>query len=219
MSNRYHRYLDIPNYIPSFDPSRWNTDGYRWLEFHKELTFEDFGNSKIEPWLNSLNMTSDWISLWYTPPGEDGIIHSDNTEGQDWAKIIFQYGAKGSTMRWWSSTNVANCSTSIKEMILESNQSEIGKQVAESGYEEKDRTIDNYHGRIIASRNEDATLLYEAEISNASLANVGILHSSHNPTDERRFVITIALYDLQTDERILWDDAYQRLSHYIKKTL
>jgi hypothetical protein len=79
--------------------------------------------------------------------------------------------------------------------------------------------MDNYQGRVLASRDEDATLLYEAEINSASLANVGILHSSHNPTDERRFVITIALYDLQTEERILWDDAYQRLSPYIKTPL
>jgi hypothetical protein len=219
MINRYHRYLDIPNYIPSFDPSRWNTDGYSWVQFIKNLTFEDLGNSKIEPWLNSLGIMGDWLTLWYTPPRENGVIHADTIDGEDWAKIIFQYGAKGSTMRWWSSTNVADISTSIKEMIIESNQSEIGKQIAKSGYEEKDRTMDNYQGRVLASRDEDATLLYEAEINIASLTNVGILHSSHNPTDERRFVITIALYDLQTEERILWDDAYQRLSPYIKTPL
>ena len=219
MSNRYHRYLDIPNYIPNFDTSRWNTDGYSLVQFIKNLTFEDLGNSKIEPWLNSLGIMGEWLTLWYTPPRENGVIHADTTDGEDWAKIIFQYGAKGSTMRWWSSTNVADISTSIKEMIIESDQSEIGKQIAEAGYEEKDRTMDNYQGRVLASRDEDATLLYEAEINSASLANVGILHSSHNPTDERRFVITIALYDLQTEERILWDDAYQRLSPYIKTSL
>jgi hypothetical protein len=58
-------------------------------------------------------------------------------------------------------------------------------------------------------------MLYEAEINSASLANVGILHSSHNPTNEKRFVITVALFDF-AGNRILWEDAVQRLSPYIK---
>jgi hypothetical protein len=57
--------------------------------------------------------------------------------------------------------------------------------------------------------------LYEAEIGSASLANVGVLHSSHNPTNEKRFVVTVALFDF-VGNRILWDDAIERLSPYIK---
>lgn len=208
MENRYHRDLDLPNYVPNVDFSKWSTEGYKWLEFHKTLQLSELNNQPFVDFLRSLGMTSYWIEVFYTPPGEDGIIHADNTEGEDWAKIIFQYGAKGSTMRWWSSTNVANLSTSIDQILVESR--EIAPEIAE--YEVKDRT---YHGRILASRVEDATILYEAEINNASLANVGILHSSHNPTTEKRFVITVALFDF-VGNRILWDDAVRRLSPYIK---
>ena len=208
MNNRYHRDLDLPNYAPNVDFSKWSTDGYKWLEFHKTLQLPELNNKPFVDFLHSLGMTSYWIEVFYTPPDEDGIIHADNTEGEDWAKIIFQYGAKGSTMRWWSSTNVSNLSTSIEQI-----SSEIAPEIV--NYQVKDRTADHYHGRVLVSSVEDATMLYEAEINSASLANVGILHSSHNPTNEKRFVITVALFDF-AGNRILWDDAIERLSPYIK---
>jgi hypothetical protein len=207
MTNRYHRYLNFSNYAPNIDFSKWNTDGYKWLEFHKTLRLSELNNQKFVQFLHSLGMTSHWIEVFYTPPGEDGIIHSDNTEWYDWAKIVFQYGAKGSTMRWWNSTNVVNLSTSIDQVSK--------KEIPEiSEYEVNDRTTEHYHGRILASRVEDATLQYEAEVGYSSLVNVGPLHSSHNPTNEKRFVVTVALFDLNGN-RILWDDAIKRLSPYI----
>jgi hypothetical protein len=208
MDNRYHRDLDLPNYAPNVDFSKWSTDGYKWLEFHKTLQLPELNNKPFVDFLRSLGMTSYWIEVFYTPPGEDGIIHADNTTGEDWAKIIFQYGAKGSTMRWWSSTNVSNLSTSIEQI-----SSEIAPEIV--NYQVKDRIADHYHGRVLVSSVEDATMLYEAEINSASLANVGILHSSHNPTNEKRFVVTVALFDF-VGNRILWDDAIERLSPYIK---
>ena len=210
MENKYHRNLDLPNYVPNVDFSQWESDGYKWLEFHKTLKLHQLNNQQFVDFLQSLGMTSFWIEVFYTPPGEDGIIHSDNTEWEDWAKIIFQYGAKGSTMRWWNSTNVLNLSTSIKQ-ISEKTVTEI----SEYKNRKYDRTADHYHGRIFYSHEKDSTLLHEAEIGSASLANVGVLHSSHNPTNEKRFVITVALFDLNGN-RILFDDAVQRLSPYIK---
>ena len=207
MTNRYHRDLNLTNCRPNVDFSKWNTNGYKWLEFHKTLQLSELNNQKFVEFLHSLGMTSYWIEVFYTPPGEDGIIHSDNTQWHDWAKIIFQYGAKGSTMRWWNSTNVLDLSTSIDQISKD--------QVPEiSEYKVSDRKMDHYHGRILASRVEDATLQHEAEIGSASLVNVGPSHSSHNPTNEKRFVVTIALFDFNGD-RILWDDALQRLSPYI----
>jgi hypothetical protein len=205
--NRYHRYLDLESFRPRVNFSKVQTGDMKWLEFHKTLTLDQLRNPGLVRLLKSLGMTSYWIEVFYTPPGQDGIIHSDNTEWQEWAKIVFQYGAKGSTMRWWTSTYVADLSTSIDQIP--------GEDIPEIlDYRVMDRTTDHYHGRIMASRVEDATLQYEAEIGSSSLVNVGALHSSHNPTDDKRFVITVALFDLKGN-RILWDDALHRLSRYI----
>jgi hypothetical protein len=204
--SRYHRNLNLSNCVPNVDFSQWNTDGYRWSEFHKILKLEELNNSKFLNFLRSLNMTSYWIEVFYTPPKEDGVIHSDNTESKDWAKIVFQYGAKGSTMRWWTSDKTFDISTSL-------DQNSKDKIPEIKKISTKDRT---YHGRILVSYEKDAKLEYEAEIGSASLINVGPLHSSHNPTDQKRFVITVALFDFDGN-RILWDDALVRLSPYVKE--
>ena len=154
--NRYCRKLIIPEDImPTYDMSGMETEGYNWYQFHKELQESDFPEGFIE-WMRSMNIYSEWMEIFYTPPNDVGYIHSDNTCHSDWSKIIFQVGAKGSTMRW-----------------------------------------------------------YEAEIGDCSLANVGYLHNSYNPTNERRFVFTYAPNDITTRKRLLWDDAINRLSEYL----
>lgn len=201
MKNKYHRYLNLTeDYAPNVDFSQWNVEGLQWVEFHKDLKLEELNNQKLIDWLYSLKMTSEWIEVFYTPPGQDGIVHSDTVTRKDYAKIVFQYGAKESTMRWWSSDVVQKVSTSLTG---------YGKT-----YDTSYRTDDHYHGDVLVSSPEYSTLEYEANIGTASLVNVGPLHSSHNPTDEKRFVITIALFDFMGN-RLLWDDALLRLSDYV----
>lgn len=205
--NRYHRYLDIQDYIPKIDVFKYNTEGMKWLEFHKSLSFDQLENDKILPWLNSLGLTSEWIEFFYTPPQDSGIIHSDNVFWADWAKLIFQFSASGSMMRWWTSNNIYQVSTSVEQVssnyIPEISQYNVG-----------DRNNDHYHGQVLVSREEESNLKYEVDVGKCSLVNVGPLHSSYNPTNERRFTITIALFDL-LGKRVLWDEALEKLNPYI----
>lgn len=202
MKNNYHYYLNLSeDFVPKIDFSQWDVRNLKWVEFHKDLHLDDLNNKKFVKWLNSLGMTSYWIEVFHTSPDEDGIIHSDNTAYEDWAKIVFQYGAEGSTMRWWKSNQTQEVSTSLEER---------------SEYNKSYRTDSHYHGQVLVSLPEVSELVYEAEIGTVSLVNVGPLHSSHNPTDESRFVVTVALFDLKGN-RILWDDALERLSDYILK--
>ncbi len=179
--NKYHRSLNISEYIPNVDFNQWNIDGCTWVDFHKTLKFNQLNNDKIEPWLNSLGLTTKWIEVFYTPPNDKGIIHSDNSTYDEWAKLIFQYGAVGSKMKWWKS----------------------------------DKTYKpQYQDNLLIASDDDCELIYETELSSSGLVNVGPLHSSYNPTNEHRFVVTIALFDMNY-ERILWDDAVNILSSYI----
>ena len=212
--NSYHRFLDIGDYVPNIDVSKYKTEGIRWPEFHKQLEFEDLGNDKIKPWLESMGFTSTWIEFFYTPPHDDGVIHSDNVYYADWAKIIFQFGGKGSTMRWWKSDMVMRVSTSAEQVC--------STQIPErSEYNVGDRTNDHYHGQVLVTREQYSTLEYEADVSTSSLVNVGPLHSSHNPTDNKRFTITIALMDKNTpyERRILWDEAVEAFKPYTVDSL
>jgi hypothetical protein len=200
--NRFHRYLNIPDYYPNVDFSQWNVANLKWVEFHKSLKFRDLNNDKIEEWLNSLGLTSKWIEVFFTPPNDSGIIHSDNTSWDDWAKIIYQFGADGSRMRWWESDKLTEYSTSLEH-------------IQNISYTKKYRNDSHYHGQVLTSSEEESNLVYEVELDKASLVNVGPLHSSYNPTNDKRFVITIALFDLENKQRVLWDDAIEIMSDYI----
>ena len=221
--NKFHRHLNIPDYIPNVNFSQWETEGYSWHEFHKELTFEDLGNPKIKPWLNSLGITSYWMEVFYTPPHSSGIIHSDNGRGEDWTKIIYQFGAKGSTMRWWESENAFNLVPEMEQYILENFKDIKGVPGRDSAGDSVDC---HYASEVLMALEEHSTIVHEAEIGQASLANTGPLHSSYNPTNENRFVVTIGLFDKLAekpdqyinDTRMVWDDVVIRLENYISGT-
>ena len=194
--NNYCRALTFsPDFYPNIDVSKYDTEGYNWVQFHKTLQPDELNNKLLFEYLKSLNMCSKWIELFYTPPYEDGIIHSDNTNWEDWTKIYFQYGALGSTLRWWESDKTMEVSTSTGEYIEDY----------------RDRTKEHYHGQVLIAMEEDSTMVHEENLSTPHLVNVGKLHCSHNPTNEKRFALTIALHDLEGN-RILWDDAIKRLS-------
>lgn len=210
--NRFHRYLNIPDYIPKVDFSQWKTDGFQWHEFHKNLTLDDLGNQKIAGLLNRLRMESHWIEVFYTPPNSSGVIHSDNGRGDDWTKIIYQFGAKGSTMRWWESESTFHLVPGMEQYMMDNME-------GFNGVPGKDVLGDNidchYSQQVLISLEKDAKLVYEAEIGQASLANTGPLHSSYNPTNEKRFVITIGLFDMNGN-RLLWDDVLTKMDRYLK---
>ena len=42
---------------------------------------------------------------------------------------------------------------------------------------------------ILLAKEEDSTFLFERNTNRPSLLNVGILHSTHNPTDEPRWTV------------------------------
>ena len=210
--NRFHRHLNIPNCIPKVNFSQWETDGFQWHEFHKNLTLDDLGNRKISQLLSDLHMESDWIEVFYTPPNSSGIIHSDNGFGEDWTKIIYQFGAKGSTMRWWNSTNTFQLVPGMEKYIMDNIEGIKGIP----GKDVLGDSIDcHYSQKVLMTFEKDAKIVYEAEIGQASLANTGPLHSSYNPTNEKRFVITIGLFDMN-GKRLVWDDVLTRMEKYLQ---
>ena len=208
--NRYHRFLNIEDCIPSVNFSQWNPENVtEWAQFHKTLQLDDLNNKNLLLFLEKLNMTSGWIEVFCTPPNNSGVIHSDSPIGEEWSKLIFQYSSLGSKMRWW---------TSEKSFIVSTDLTNISKELVPEidGYVGGDRLGGNYHGRIRVAYDQDCKLEYEVEVGKCSLVNIGPLHSSYNPTNEHRLVITIALFDANTGNRILWDEAVERLYEYIR---
>ena len=192
--SNYCKKLNLPSkFTPNIDLTQWNTEGLNWIQFHKILQPNDLNNDYLFEFLESLGLTSHWIEVFYTPPKQKGVIHSDNADKIEWSKLYFQFGANGSTMRWWDSDNIQEVSTA-------------------SGHG-GDRTDKHYHGQVLIADEEDSTIIHEADLQTPHIVNVGQLHSSHNSTSEKRFVVTLALFDLY-NQRLLWKDAMKKFEKY-----
>ena len=175
---------------------RYDTEGYDWATFHKTPAPSELNNNYLFEYLESLGLSCKWIELFYAPPKSDGIIHCDNTDYIQYTKIYFQFGAEGSTLRWWDSKKIKKVSTSV------------------GGDNGKDTDYSSHEVDILVSDEKDAKIIYEKDLRNPHIVNVGKLHSPHNPTNEKRFVITLAICDLD-GRRILWDEAIDKLSNNI----
>ena len=192
--NNFCKKLNLsPKFTPNIDFTQWDTKGLNWVQFHKVLEPKELNNDCLFEFLRSLGLGSTWIEVFYTPPKQNGIIHSDNPDKTEWSKLYFQFGAEGSSMRWWDSNNVREVSTAS----------------GDGG----DRTKRHYHGQVLIADEQDSSIIHEADLQSPHIVNVGQLHSSHNPTLEKRFVVTLALFHLN-GHRLLWSDALEKFENY-----
>ena len=192
--NNFCKKLNLsPKFTPKIDFNQWDTEGLNWVQFHKVLEPRELNNDYLFDFLRSLGIGTSWIEVFYTPPKQNGIIHSDNPDKTEWSKLYFQFGAKGSSMRWWDSDNVREVSTAS----------------GDGG----DRTKSHYHGQVLIADEQESSIIHEADLQSPHIVNVGQLHSSHNPTLEKRFVVTLALFHLN-GHRLLWSDALKKFENY-----
>ena len=77
-----------------------------------------------------------------------------------------------------------------------------------------DKMFDLSNNNYSFANAEDSTIIHEQDIQTPHLVNVGALHSSHNPTPEKRIAVTMHFYDVN-NSHILWDDAVSRLSNHL----
>ena len=195
--NDYCRELNFSKDLyPKIDISKYSTEGYTWATFHKILNPLELNNPYLIEYLNSIGLCCKFIEFFYSPPYTDGIIHCDNIDYTPYTKIYFQYGAEGSTLRLWDSKKISQVSTTI-------------------GAGEDGKTDYSSHAvDILVSDEKDAEIIYEKDLRLPHLVNVGKLHSPHNPTNEKRFVVTLALSDIN-GYRLVWDEAIEKLSNNI----
>ena len=112
--NNFCRELNFSSELyPKLDFLKYNTEGYNWVTFHKTPKPSELNNNYLFKYLESLGLSCKWIELFYSPPKSDGIIHCDNTDYTQYTKIYFQFGAKGSTLRWWDSKKIRKVSTTV----------------------------------------------------------------------------------------------------------
>lgn len=181
----YHRFLRVP-YDPGIDfMSKPLRGDLKFDHIHLE---DGELNPDLIRWFNEHDIAVPWHEAFYNAPDGGGLpIHTDTAEISDIAKFIWSYGAPGSKMIWWEVDDPAH--------ILE---------------------LKTLYGVPFFQVDERyCHKIFEQEITQPSLVNVGHFHSSHNPSTEKRWTLSLLLFDLKTGRRLVWDEAYERLRDYI----
>jgi len=169
--NHYHRYLKLPFDIKP--PKEF--DGGGDTVRHMQLAAAD-QPGMIEPseympevneWFESLGLKFMRVDCFYTPPQGKLGIHTDLPFFSHHAKINITWGPEEGVIRWWHSDNVR------QHEITESNEHTSA-----------------YHDNLWAEE-EESRLIWEANTNKPSLVNVGMLHSTYNPTNERRWTLCL----------------------------
>jgi len=157
----------------------------------KENDYYDYWDNKIVPkvineWLDSVGLYNIHTEAFFTAPNNSIDIHCDTPELDNHVKINFTWGAPTSTTRWWR--------------LLE------GRSY--KPWNSKD-------GGVLVARENDCELVYEKVIDRPSLINVGMLHSTYNPSKQGRWTLCLVPCPKGSKDLLLWDDALVFLKDYI----
>ena len=183
--NSYHRYLDI-SVKPNIDLFA-KTDYDPDTYCHIKID-DDQINPELVKRLKEFGLAFWFVEAFYTPPNGGKLpIHTDTAFLCDVVKVNWTYGAPGSKTIWWQS---------IDENKITKHETVLGAEYL---------TIEEQYCKK----------LYEAEINQPSLLNVGQFHSTWNPTTEKRWTLSLPIVDINTNERISWTDAISRFQNII----
>jgi hypothetical protein len=175
--NIYHRYLDIP-ISPNID--LFARDGYDPNQICHIGIDESELNPALVEWLDTYNVGYYFVEAFYTPPNGGKIhIHTDTATVCNVVKINWTYGAPGGRIVWWQPEH---------EDKIESKQT-------------------GFDATYLTTEEQYCKKLFEADTNKPSLVNVGLFHSTWNPSNEGRWTLSLPLINKTTGERISWDDA------------
>ncbi len=186
MNNIYHRYLDIP-VSPNID--LFNRIDYDPSQCsHVKIEREEI-NPDLIKWFEEFNLTVVWFEAFYTSPNGGKLpIHIDSVIANDTVKVNWTYGAPESKLIWWEP---------VADKYIKTVQTEFGTE-------------------YLTVEEQDCTKLYEVQINQPSLVNAGRFHSTHNPTAEGRWTLSLPLLDKYSGNNVRWEDAVAKFNRIIK---
>jgi len=183
--NTYHRFLDIPS-EPGVD--LFSRTDYDPMFYRHVRLDKDELNPNLLKWFEQFDIEVIWFEAFYTPPyGGQIPIHTDTPTFTDVVKINWTTGAPKSKLVWWEVKNPKNLSISATE----------------------------FGSQYLTAKPRHCRKVWEVEVTKPSLVNIGVLHSTWNPSEEGRWTLSLPLTDKHTGQRLLWADAVKRFENVL----
>ena len=167
MDNIYHRHLKLPFQIqkPLYFEKTFDTPHQKTF-----LKGENHSNETITSWLKRIGCGIGAVECFYTPPSSSIPIHTDDLDA-DHVKINMTWGPEGGVTRWWRTKKIISMSDTSK---------------ASNFSKTRDYSVHPFK----VAKEEDSEMVFEANTNIPSLLNVGIPHSTYNPSQtEGRWTI------------------------------
>jgi hypothetical protein len=137
--------------------------------------------------LKDRNIVLSHVEAFHTPANGLLSLHVDGPEINNNSKINWCYGARGSKMMWWRMK---------KGVVPTLMNTSIGT-------------------RYLKMEPKDCIPVHSAAIIGPTLVNAGVPHSVFNPTSERRWVLSLVLWDAMSRSPLQMEDAVQRLREFL----
>ena len=199
MKNIYHRYINLPFELKTPEVIKNSPKNPVYIDDNPYDHFDE----NLYKWLRRYHLNVEAYESLYTPPHSYVPLHIDgHNQGKELMKLNLSYGAKESTMRWYKSDKL------VEQTDKNSTQyHEKDVKLQDLNLYDDYRVVDHidpgvkiesgtdYDFGFVTASLSDATLIYEANTSRPSIVNAGILHGTHNPTDEGRWTLSIILKD------------------------
>jgi hypothetical protein len=126
---------------------------------------------------------------FYTAPFGKIWVHTDTAGFSDACKINWTWGSDLSETRWWDI---------------------------------KDRTklepiVTDFNVNYLRAEEEDCKLIFKQVMTKPSIVQVGLLHSTYNPTPEGRWTLCLPLVYPDFKDRLRWVDTLEMFKDYLEK--
>lgn len=218
MTNNFHRYLNLPFEIKK--PKEF----LETPKYVKHLRLDDLQYIEIDILFRTLGLECGFKEAFFTPAKSRIPIHTDLPKITNHVKLNITWGPKEGEILWW------NCEDFVEKFIFceeenYNNEEETIENKPEKDVMKPDRdgllVIDgvvgesNYHHFNRWYKEENSQIIYRANTNKISLVNVGIPHSTYNPTEEGRWTLCFGVHNKKTKSDLIWSDALKVFEDYI----
>lgn len=126
---------------------------------------------------------------FYTGPFGKIWVHTDTAGFGDACKINWTWGSDLSETRWWN--------------VKDPNKLEP--------------IVTDFGVNYLRAEEEDCDLIFKQVMKKPSILQVGLLHSTYNPTPEGRWTLCLPLAEADCGKRMGWVDTLEMFKDYLEK--
>lgn len=220
MTNRYHRYINLPFELKKPKICETEPEHPTYIDDNPYGHFDE----NLFKWLRKFDLTVDMYETLYTPPYGYVPLHIDShLQNKELAKLNLSWGCEKSAMSWYTTNKlyVMNRGQHHEDTVRDLELGDIESTDNYKFLEHIDPDVTILHGvtdeyQVTTAKRAESTLIYQANTNRPSLVNGGILHSTENPCSVGRWTLSIVMRT-RFNKELDWESALKIFADYLEE--